>query len=64
MKNKQITQKQLIKEALLKGEAISPIDGYRIARTIRLSGIIFELREEGMNIKNLHPKGSYALYTL
>lgn len=44
------TQNQMIKAALMRGERITQLDAYERFRCWRLSGRIFDLRDEGLNI--------------
>lgn len=45
------TQKTAIKNHLLEGNSITPIDALKLFGSFRLGARIFQLREEGMNIK-------------
>jgi len=64
------TQKKQIKEDLMAGKRISPIDALRRYGCFRLGARIYELREEGMNIKTTmvhsltNPRKKYAVYHL
>lgn len=50
-----------IKEALLNGAAVTSLSAYRIARTTRLSSIIYDLRNEhGLPIVTATPDEAYA----
>jgi hypothetical protein len=46
------TQKQLILEALLRGESFTGLDGVKLFRTLALRNRISELRAEGYAIKD------------
>ena len=44
------SQKQMIKEALIRGERITQLEAYGRFDCTRLSGRICDLRDEGLNI--------------
>ena len=44
------SKQRLVKEALLNGESITPLDALKRFGTFRLSAIIFNLRKEGLKI--------------
>lgn len=55
------TKIQKIKEALLNGKAVTSLDALRIARTTRLSAIIYILRhDEGLPIVSGSPDSAFA----
>ncbi len=58
-----ITKKQKVLEHLLKGLTISPLEAFNRYKTMRLSAIIFNLKEEGYNIANIGSK-EYAIYEI
>lgn len=64
------TQKKQIKEDLMAGKRISPIQALRNYGCFRLGARIYELREEGMDIKTTmvhsltNPRKKYAVYHL
>lgn len=62
------TQKSQIREWLNEGKSITPIEALENFGSFRLAAIIFELRQEGMDIeteKYLTPNGKYvARYSL
>lgn len=54
------TKIEKIKNALLNGQAVTSLDALRIARTTRLSAIIYILRhEEGLPIVSGSPDSAY-----
>ena len=57
------TKKQRVLEHLLKGLTISPLEAFNRYKTMRLSAIIFNLKEEGYNIANIGSK-EYAIYEI
>ena len=57
------TKKQRVLEHLLKGLTLSPIEAFNRYKTMRLSAIIFNLKEEGYNIANIGSK-EYAIYEI
>lgn len=44
------TQKAQVREILLSGRSITPLEALREVGSLRLSAIIFDLREEGLPI--------------
>lgn len=55
------TKIQKIKDALLNGKAVTSLDALRIARTTRLSAIIYILRhDEGLPIVSGSPDSAFA----
>lgn len=61
------TQKELVKEHLLNGKRLSTRKAFAYWNIIRLSGVIYVLREEGLDIKvewkeNKVNRGRYAQY--
>ena len=44
------TQKAMIRQHLLEGKSITQLDALKLYGALRLSAIIFDLREEGMDI--------------
>ena len=66
MDTRRKSQKQLVKEYLLDGGIITPLDALREYGCFRLSAIIFVLRQEGMDIKTRTSEGKkkYAIYSL
>ena len=57
---KQETKIQKIKQALLSGAAITSLSAFKIARTTRLSAIIFNLRELGIPIVTGSPDSAHS----
>lgn len=54
------TKTDKIRAALLNGQAVTSLDALRIARTTRLSAIIYNLRhEEGLPIVSGTPNSAY-----
>ncbi len=51
MKNKKETQLQTVKRILLSGKTITTYEAFAKHGITRLSAHIFELREQGVNIK-------------
>lgn len=45
------TQKSVIRQHLLDGKSITPLEALRLCGSLRLSAIIYDLREEGLQIK-------------
>ena len=61
------TQKELVKEYLLRGKAVNQRKAIVYWNIIRLGAIIYRLKNEGMNIKsislpNAHNNGWYKEY--
>ena len=48
---------------MLRGLTLSPIEAFERYKTMRLSAIIFNLKEEGYNIANIGSK-EYAIYEI
>ena len=46
-----VTQKSQVREWLLTGQHLTPLEALRRFNSLRLSAIIFDLREEGLPIK-------------
>lgn len=44
------TQKSMIRRHLLEGKSITQLDALRLYGALRLSAIIFDLRDEGLDI--------------
>lgn len=62
---KKQSQLAKVRAHLLAGHSLTPLQAYDLCGTIRLGALIHTLRHaEGMPIKNLNPKGKYAIYTL
>ena len=63
-----MTQKSQVREWLLQGKHLTPLDALRRFGSLRLSAIIFELREEGLPIETerlqLSPRKRVAKYYL
>jgi len=57
------TKKKKVLEHLLRGLTLSPIEAFERYKTMRLSAIIFNLKEEGYNIANIGSK-EYAIYEI
>lgn len=68
MKSKTVSQKGKVKWWLLKGKSITPLEALNYFDVFRLSAIIFDLRNEGMNIETeyvINSKGNrFAKYSL
>ena len=67
--NNMKSQKTLVKEYLLKGKVLTSRKAIIYWNVIRLSAIIFNLREDGLNIIterqiNYTGKGTYAEYSI
>ena len=45
------TQKSVVRQYLLDGNSITPLEALRLCGSLRLSAIIFRLREEGIPIE-------------
>jgi hypothetical protein len=59
------SQKQLILEALMRGETITPLDALRRFGCMRISARIWDLRHEGYKIENVGAdEANYAAYKL
>ena len=58
-----INKTKKVLEHLLKGNTISPLEAFNRYKTMRLSAIIFNLKEEGYNIANIGSK-EYAIYEI
>ena len=63
---KKVTQKELCLRYLLEYDTITPLEALEAFGCFRLSAVIFDLREEGYNIKtNINKDGKpYAIYEL
>lgn len=60
-----MSQKELIREALIMGRFITPLDALQEFGCFRLGSRIHELRQEGMDIrKMIDKKKHYAKYYL
>ena len=57
------TKKKKVLEHLLRGLTLSPIEAFNRYKTMRLSAIIFNLKEDGYNIANIGSK-EYAIYEI
>lgn len=44
------TQKSIVRQHLLDGNSITPLEALNLCNSLRLSAIIFKLREEGLPI--------------
>lgn len=44
------TQKSIVRQHLLDGNSITPLEALRLCNSLRLSAIIFKLREDGLPI--------------
>lgn len=44
------TQKSIVRQHLLDGKSITPLEALHLCNSLRLSAIIFRLREEGLPI--------------
>ena len=44
------TQKSIVRQHLLDGYSITPLEALRLCGSLRLSAIVFKLREEGLPI--------------
>ena len=62
------TQKSIVRQHLLDGNSITPLEALRLCNSLRLSAIIFKLREEGLPIVTekiqVSPKKRVAQYYL
>ena len=62
------TQKSIVRQHLLDGNSITPLEALNICGSLRLSAIIFKLREEGLPIVTekiqVSPKKRVAQYSL
>ena len=58
-----VSKTQKVLEHLLKGKTISPLEAFNRYKTMRLSAIIFNLKEEGYKIANIGSK-EYAIYEI
>ena len=54
MKNRRASQRDMIRDALLAGRVISPIDALDNFGVYRLSAVIYDLRREGFRHHHLH----------
>ena len=66
MTNRLTTQRELIRDDLLRGKTITPIDALEKYGCYRLSARISELRKEGMEISTYQDPANnmYAQYSL
>lgn len=68
MGNRTVTQKREVREWLLQGNPITPIEALNYFGVFRLSAIIYDLRKEGLPIKTSMVYGEnrtrYAKYLL
>lgn len=51
MSKKIVTEKKIILEALKNGQDLTALEALKLCGSLRLSGRIFELREQGYNIQ-------------
>lgn len=62
------TQKSIVRQHLLDGNSITPLEALRLCGSLRLSAIIFRLREEGLPIEmerlQVSPRKRVAQYYL
>ena len=62
------TQKSVVRQHLLDGNSITPLEALNLCGSLRLSAIIFKLREEGLPIVTekiqVSPKKRVAQYSL
>ena len=58
-----VTKKKKVLEHLLKGLTLSPLEAFKRYKTMRLSAIIFDLKEDGYPIANIGSK-KYAIYEI
>ena len=62
------SQKSIVRQHLLDGNSITPLEALRLCGSLRLSAIIFKLREEGLPIVTekiqVSPKKRVAQYYL
>lgn len=62
------TQKSAVRQHLLDGKSITPLEALKLYGSLRLSAIIFDLREEGLPIEmerlQVSPKKRVAKYFL
>lgn len=69
-KEQSLSQKKLIKQHLMSGKSITPIDALQLFGCFRLATRVFELKEEGMPIvttiveSNGKRFASYSLKTM
>ena len=67
-KESSLSQKAQVKKYLMDGNKITPLEALNLFGSLRLAAIVFDLREEGMNIKTekiMTPSGKYvAEYSL
>ena len=62
---KKQSQIRAVRTHLLSGKTLTPLQAYDLCGTIRLGAIIHVLRHvDGLPIKNLNPKGKYAIYVI
>lgn len=65
-KESMMTQKSIIRQHLLDGKSITPLEALHLCGSLRLSAIIFDLREEGLPIEmerlQVAPKKRVARY--
>lgn len=63
-----LTQKSIVRQHLLDGKSITPLEALRLCNSLRLSAIIFKLREEGLPIVTekiqVSPRKRVAQYSL
>ena len=66
MTNRLTTQRELIRDDLLRGKTITPIDALEKYGCYRLAARICELRKEGMDISTYQDPANnmYAKYSL
>ena len=62
------TQKSIVRQHLLDGNSITPLEALKLCGSLRLSAIIFKLREDGLPIVTekiqVSPKKRVAKYSL
>jgi len=57
-----MTQNEQIREALNKGEVLTPKDAWVRFRCMRLGARIYDLKHEGMAIQTIRHKDGFAMY--
>ena len=57
-----MTQNELIKQALERGETLTPLDALDRFGCFRLGARIYDLKKEGMAIQSTRHKDGYAMY--
>ena len=59
-----MTKKSKVLEHFKSGNTLTPIQALELYGTMRLSAIVFNLKDKGYQIENINPRGEYAIYKM